>query len=436
MDRSDPANERPADKAARTPSGMTLSDPVIQANPHEFFRSIRERDPVFYDDKLDMYLISRHEDVMTVLRDAETYSCDAGYNAQYAKGFAEEFKEILVRDGGGFFPDAIMTDPPYHTQVRGLLDKAFTAHRVASLEAAITSLVADLIEQLIDRAEKDGVVEIVTDFAVPLTTAIICEQLGFDRLDADKVQRWSHAVVQQIGRMQDRDQMRENARDICELQNYIIARMKEREAQPREDMISDLVHARTQDGTQLTFAEVVSLVRALLIAGNETTAIVLTNLFFILATEPEVSELLQKSVNDERFLTRFVDELLRYDPPTVGLMRMTTREVELGGKLLPRQAHLLVLFSSASNDEAEFDNPRIFDIQRKNLGRHVAFGAGGHRCIGAALARMEIKVAAREVTRRLGTIQLAAPRTEIRYVPTVISHAIARLPITLSPRVD
>jgi cytochrome P450 len=269
-----------------------------------------------------------------------------------------------------------------------------------------------------------------------MTIRIICAQLGLDRFDGAKVQRWSHAVVQQIGRMQTREQMLEHAKDICELQNYLIARIREREAEPREDMISDLVHARTDDSEHpaLTFEEAVSLVRALLIAGNETTATALGNLLFVLATQPDMAQQLQASVDDDRLLTRFVEEMLRIEPPVRGLSRMTSREVELGGRLLPKGAHILLLFASGNDDEAEFPCPRTFDVNRGNLGRHLSFGAGAHRCIGLALARMEVKVAAREIVKRLSNVALAIPVEAIRYVPTVATRSIERLPLTFTRR--
>ncbi len=417
-------------------AGATLADPVIQAQPSDFYRAMRTEDPVHFDEKLGLYLISRHEDLQTVLRDPATYSSKAGYEAQYAKGFYEEFKQILIRDGGGFFFDAIMEDPPEHTRVRRLMEKAFTAHRVATLEPAITVRVVELIESVIATAARDGQVDVVDKFAVPLTTAIIAEQLGITQLEASKIQRWSLAVVAQISGMQTREQMHENAQQICELQNFIIARMKEREIAPGEDMISDLVHAQTEDGGRLTFAEVVSLVRALLIAGNETTSSALGSLFQVLATQPNVLKTLQGAVDDERLMNRFVEELLRYEPPVRGLSRMTTREVMLGGKLLPAGAHMLILFGSGCEDEKEFPSPHDFDLNRSNLSRHLAFGAGIHRCVGASLARMEIKVAAREVVRRMDHIQLAVPPEEIRYIPTVATHSIQSLPLTLTRRSD
>lgn len=414
--------------------GVSLTQPEIQAHPNAFYQAMRNQDPVHYDDKLGMWLVSRYEDIVTVLRDPLTYSDKHGYAAQYASGFFAEFKEILERDGGGFFPDVIKDDPPAHTRVRRLTEKAFTAHRVASLEPGITRIIAGFVDALADKAAGGAVVDGVNDFAIPLTISVICEQLGISHFNADKIKSWSAAVTAQIGRMQDREQMLDNARLVCELQNFIIAEMKAREAEPREDMISDLVHAHTEDGGKLGFAEAVSLIRALIIAGNDTTATAIGNLLFILATQPEVARKLQDSAGDERLLNRFVEELLRVAPPVRGLAKMTTREVELGGRSLPAHAHLLVLYASGNDDESHFPCPRQVDLNRGNLSSHVAFGVGVHRCVGASLARMEIKVAAREIVKRLADIRLAVPAQEVQYLPTVATHSIRSLPLTLSRR--
>jgi cytochrome P450 len=410
----------------------SLTDAVVVAGPNAFYQALRSEDPVHFDEKLGMWLVSRYEDLQTVLRDPHTFSVQKGYAEQYAKGYAAEFKEIVTRDGGGFFSDAIMSDPPYHTRIRSLMEKAFTAHRVKALEPEITRIVSEMIERMADRGQADGVKE----FAVPMTIAIICAQLGLNTFDSDKIQRWSIAVTAQIGRMQTREQMLAHASDICDLQNYLIAQVRDREATPREDMISDLVHARIDDPEhpKLNFSEVVSSVRALLIAGNETTATALGNLLYLLATRPEMAEQLHRYVDDDRMMTRFVEELLRLEPPVRGLSRMTTKDVELGGKTLPKGAHMLLLYASGNDDEQEFPCPRNFDVSRGNLARHLSFGAGIHRCVGLSLARMEVKVAAREFVRRLDHIKLAIPREEIRYLPTVATRSIERLPLTFTRR--
>jgi len=415
-------------------SASSLADPIIQAQPRDFFWTMRQQDPVHYDEKLGMWLVSRYEDIVELLRDPDTFSDKAGYEAQYASGHFDEFKSILEKEGGGFFPDAIKSDPPYHTRIRGLLDNAFSAHRVKTLEPGITKVIVELIEKIADKAAKGEVVDGVKEFAIPLTIAVICEQMGIDQYNGENISRWSMAVTAQIGRMQDREQMLENAREICELQNFIIEQMKDREANPKEDMISDLVHAELDNGEKLSFEEAVSLVRALIIAGNDTTATAIGNLMYILATMPDIAEQLYDNVEDNRFMNRFVEELLRFAPPVRGLAKMTTRETELGGQKLPEGAHMLVLYASGNDDEARFECPRDFNLDRKNVMSHVAFGVGIHRCIGAQLARMEIKVAAKELIKRIKNIRLAEPDAEIHYQRSVAVHAIENLPLLMERR--
>lgn len=412
-------------------STATLADPKILAHPNDFYKTVRDEDPIHYDEKLDMYLVSRFSDLQAVLRDPNTFSVKKGFAEQYAKGFQQELKEILERDAGGFFEEAIMTDPPEHTRVRRLLDGAFTAHRVKELEPAIVKLCGDLIEKLLD----EGQAEIFSDFAVPMTSAIICEQLGVD-LPSETIQRWTTSFTNQISRMANREDFNELAKDLVELQKFIIEQINDRKEKPKEDMISDLVHARAEgeENPILTFGETVGLCRALLIAGNETTATALTAMFFILATRPDVAEMLYKNIDDDRLVTRFVEEVLRYDAPVRGLTRMVTKEVEVGGVKLPEGAHLLLLYASANDDETVFPCPREFDVTRENVGRHFSFGGGVHRCAGAALARMELKVAAREIIRRMDNIQLAIPVEEITYQPTLATHTISNLQLTFTRR--
>lgn len=414
----------------------TLTDRRIQAHPRAFYRAMRHGDPIHYDEKLGSWLVTRHEDISMVQSDPVTFSVQHGYSEQQARGMREEFEAYLREHGGGYFPDAIMSDPPYHTRIRKLMENAFTAHRVKELEPRITAVVHDLIADVVARG--DGKCDAVKDIAIPLTIRVIVEQLGLDQGMEDRISRWSVAVTAQIGAMQSRETMLENAKEIADLQKYLIAKMKEREVNPREDMISDLVHAEVtnDDGSKekLTFEEAVSLVRATLIAGNDTTATAIGNLFYVLTTKPGMAELLESVVDDERQLNRFIEEHLRNEPPVRALSRMTTREVTVNGTTIPGHAHMLLVYGSGNDDETVFPEPRKFDITRQNLGRHVAFGGGPHRCIGLALARMEVKVAAREIARQMKNIRLAIPEDEITYTPTVATHTIESLPITFEKR--
>ncbi|MDR2856636.1 MAG: cytochrome P450 [Novosphingobium sp.] len=412
----------------------TLKDSGIQAQPRDFYRAMRKGQPIFHDKGLDSWLVTRHEDIWAVQSDPVTFSVKHGYAEQYARGMHEEFQAYLREHGGGFFPDAIMSDPPYHTRIRRLMEQAFTARRVKELEPRLHEIVRDLIASIADKGRCDA----VKDIAQPLTIRVIVEQLGLDHGMEKEISDWSSAVTAQIGAMQSRETMLANAAKIAEMQLYIIGKMKEREKEPREDMISDIVHAQVtnEDGSveKLTFDEAVSLIRAMLIAGNDTTATAIGNLFYVLTTKPGMAGLLQEVVGDERRMNRFVEEHLRNEPPVRALSRMALKDVEVNGTVIPRGAHMLLVYDSGNDDETVFPDPRKFDMDRPNIGRHVAFGGGPHRCVGLALARMEIKLAAQEISRQLKDIRLAIPESEIAYLPTVATHTIESLPITYGKR--
>ncbi|MCB2061753.1 MAG: cytochrome P450, partial [Novosphingobium sp.] len=212
--------------------GETRLDPIIRNNPFPFYRALRDKDPVYHDPGIDVYLVTRYEDAVRVLHDDVTFSLEHGYQDRYANGHLEEFAAIMERDGGGFIRDLTL-DPPAHTRLRRLTEKAFTAHRVKDLEPRIRQIVVDLIERVADCGECDG----VADFGGPLTAQFICEQLGFDwsEVGTEQVAIWTKAVLDQIGRMQTREQMLENAQVMCGLQNFIRRYIDAREKEPRED---------------------------------------------------------------------------------------------------------------------------------------------------------------------------------------------------------
>jgi cytochrome P450 len=424
----------PADGAMMDLGGdESRLDSPISTNPFPFYRALRARKPVHYDPKLDVYLISRHDDVMAVLRDDEAFSLERGYQDRWANGHAEELAEILNRDGGGFIRDPVY-DPPVHTRYRKLIEKAFTAHRVKTLEPRIRQIAADVLDPLVDRGHADGRL----DIGVPMTARIICDQLGFDyaEVGVEQLSRWSIAIVAQMGRMQTREEMLGHAREICDLQHYIIGQIHDREKTPREDMTSDLVHARIpgEENPTLSLHEKIAWIRALLIGGNDTTATALSNLTLILATQPDVAGQLAASVDDDRLMTRFAEEVLRIAPPTHGLFRTTTRDVEIAGTVIPADAQVCILFASGNDDESIFSLPRKFSIERRNGGQTLTFGAGAHRCVAAALARMEVKIAAQELIRRFDNIKLAVPAEELDYLPTLEPRSLERVPLVFTKR--
>jgi len=411
----------------------TRLDEAIRNDPFPFYRALRRERPVYYDPGLDLYLVTRYDDARAVLLDDETFSLEHGYQDRYSNGFIDEFAEILERDGGGFIRD-LAIDPPAHTRIRRLTEKAFTAHRVKDLEPRIRQICVDLIEAIADRGEGDG----LWDIGGPLTARLICEQLGFDwaEVGTEKVAAWTKAVLDQIGRMQTRETMLENAGVMCELQNFIIRHIEAREKAPREDMVSDIVHAELadSDNPRLSRREQIATVRAFLIAGNDTTATAITNVLLVLATTPGLTESLHPMVDDDRTMTRFVEEMLRLQPPVHGLFRTAMKDATFGDTTVPAGAQVCVMYASANDDDAHFPDPRRLDIERANVGTNLTFGAGIHKCVGLSLARMEIKVAAQEFIRRLTDIELAVPVDSLTYQPTLASQTLERLPLRFKRR--
>ncbi|MDG2002892.1 MAG: cytochrome P450 [Novosphingobium sp.] len=407
----------------------SLSEPELLARPLAFYEQLRAHSPVHYDEKLGKYLITRFEDIWEVLRDPVLYSAGHGFHDIYGDENQRELIEILKRDGGGHFPDAIMSDPPYHTKIRRLMEKAFTAHRVKTLEPRITRVVSEIIDRFSDVGKAEG----IEDFAIPLTIAIICEQLGLKDYEPANIRRWSMAVTAQISHMQTRDEFLDNATAMCDLQNFLIAEIRKRQKQPQEDMITDLVFAKIdEDGTELTWEELVSLVRATLVGGHDTTSIALGKMLFVLATRPDIARQLRDNLDDERLFMRFVEEMMRHQSPVRGLPRTVMEDTVLNGVHLAKGSIMILVWASANEDA--YERPREFDMERPNLQRHLSFGGGTHKCIGMALARMELKVAAREILRRLDDIELTIPPEEVPFNPTVSMHSIAQLPLIFSRR--
>jgi len=412
---------------------FTLADADILGAPHDYYRRLRDNEPVHFDPTLHCYLVSRYEDVQEVLRDGITFSQEMGWKTQFAQGYFDELKAILERDGGGFFPEVLLLDPPGHTRIRNLINQALGARTVEVLKPRIEKLINDWVERIAQKGAVDG----VNDFAIPLTIDIMCEQLGFPQAEAaDKIQAWARAYIDQVGGMQTHEDMLANAKLICELQNFIIARVREREERRRDDMISDLVYAVLEDDDEarLSFEETVALTRGLLLAGNDTTATAISNFLFLMATRPDLADYVSGILDDNRELSRFVEELLRLMPPVRGLFRVTTREVELGGVTLPANSHICVLFASANDDERVFQCPREFDAERANASKHLSFGGGIHLCAGISLARMELKAAIRAIMTRLEDIELAVPIEQLHYTPSLSSMALESLPIRYGKR--
>lgn len=409
---------------------MSFLDPAVQQKPFAYYRALRTGDPVHFEKDLGMYLVSRHDDLMTVLHDPVTYSQEKGYYQQMAQGHLDEMKSILRSEGGGFFPDVANIDPPRHSRVRRILSQAFSRRRMKLFEPEFERMVDGLIDEFIASGRADG----LHDLALPMAIAFSKQQLNVPDLDMHTIKRWGSGYLSQFSLTSTRDEMIAAAHDLSEMQNYLIALVRRRMDQPEDDMLSDIIRARTPGEEPLDFGELVATARALLINTHDSMSTAFTNILFQVATDQDISEHFYQAADDDSLMARLLEELLRLEPPVRALSRVTTAATELGGTQLPEGSHLLILFASANDDDTVFGCPRDFDPARTNIRRSLTFGGGVHLCLGIALARMQLLVAARQTARRMKHLSLAIPAEDIRYLPNAALLAMESLPLSFTPQ--
>ena len=347
-------------------------DAMILNDPYPTYRLLRDTAPVYRAEESHTWVLSRHADVQAAALDHRTYSSvDGIFPTPPGSDFI-----------GSFLPMMIVMDPPRHDQLRALVSRAFTPRRGAGLHDAITQMAAELFERL---GEGSGRADFVTDFAAILPAAVIADLLGVPATDRDQFRLWSSQLVQvDVTHGQTTDAMAAAA----SIYAYFTDFLADRRRNPREDLMSALVNA-TVDGVGLTDEEVLGFCALLLVAGYETTTNLLGNSAVVLAQH---SQARSRLAEDRTLLGPAVEELLRYDSPAQGLSRTLTRDVTLHDTTMREGEKALLLFGSANRDERAFPDPDVFDIDRTSE-HQVAFGRGIHFCLGAALARMEARIA-------------------------------------------
>lgn len=410
----------------------TLGDAKTTSCPFDYYKAMRSEDPVHFDEKIGTFIVSRHEDILKALAQPLLFSSGLGFVAQGRHDYADEIEEYYRSKGVPHLENVVTSDPPYHTRIRSLMDKAFTAHRVASMEGFIEEIANNLIDGFIDA----GNVEFVERFAIPLPIFIIADQLGISRSDLPAFKRWSDATVEPLGRLLSKERGMWCAEQTVEMWYYLKERITERRTAPRDDMISDLVHARIDDpeNPELTPMELFQVIRGLIVAGNETTTTAIGNGLLILLRTPGLIEKLRAVIDDDRVFTRLTEEILRLESPVQGLPRVATADAELGGRQIPKGSLVYLGYASANRDTAKFNEADNFILERQNVAQHLAFGSGIHRCIGAMLARMEIKVSMRQIIKRLDSLQLAIPENELTYAPSMVVRSLISLPVSFTRR--
>lgn len=319
-------------------------------------------------------------------------------------------------------------DPPEHTRLRRLVQPAFTASRIEKLRPRIQAITDGLLDGIDAQAAADGEaaphrhMELIARFAYPLPVTVICEMLGIPEGDRDQTQRWSENLLKPLRE----EEAEEIGRGIGEFIAYLRTLFAERRAEPRDDLITDLLQAEVE-GDRLTEDEVLAMVFILFVAGHITTVNLIANGMYALLTNPaQMAEL--RAQPD--LIENAVEEILRYyGPAETSTLRFAVRDFEIDGQAIERGAPLLFLLASANHDPERFVDPETFNISRADANRHIAFGKGIHACLGAPLARLEGQIAIASLVQRYPDLKLAVPASEITWDRSFLRN-LTSLPLT------
>jgi cytochrome P450 len=400
---------------------FTFDDKFHQQTHDVLFRS-REESPVRrvqFPDGDEAWLVTRYEDVKAVATDPRVSRDLDGLSALGQPDAAPEPGHGPQGEYRWLFRDVLYMDPPEHTRLRKLVNKAFTPRAIDPLRPRIERIADDLLDQMTG----PGVVDLMPSFAVPLPMTVISELLGVPEADRPDFWAWSH-VINSTAAAADAgyvDTLRAAAGYLDELADR-------KKAAPGTDLISHMVTA-SEDGDRLSRQELIAMALLMLLAGHDTTVNLITNGTLAFLRSPGQLALLR---SDPALLPNAVDEILRYDcPVNVSTERFTLEAVELpSGVTIPAGEKLLISVLSANRDARQFDDLDTFDITRDTAG-HLGFGYGIHFCIGAPLARMEGRIALGKIFERFPRLRLAVPPESLTYRDSTLMHGPTSLPVYL-----
>jgi cytochrome P450 len=373
--------------------------------PFGILSGLRRETPVRFDTERNCWDVFAYDDVHRVLKDPATFSSVRG-------------------DAAG--QNLLFMDPPKHTQMRDLVNKAFTPRAIQELAPRIEAIADQLLEQA-DVEETD----IVHEFATPLPVIVIAELLGAPSEDRAHFKRWSDILVESAEDLSDeayRNINEKRMQAIQELVHYFKGILEIRARDPQQDLISALLAAEI-NGEKLTERELIGFCILLLAAGNETTTNLITNGVRILTELPQLQDELYR--NPEA-VPGFIEEVLRYYPPIVAIGRVATKEVEIGSKTIGAGQQVISWVGAANRDESKFPEPDTFDPYRKP-NPHLSFGFGIHFCLGAPLARLEGKIALQALLQRYSDIK-RIPERPIAPILSSFVFGVKNYPVSFKRR--
>ena len=380
-----------------------------QIDPYETYAWLRDEAPVYHNEKMNFWALSRFEDVWDAHLDYDTFSSAWGQTL-------EKTQTPL--------PMMISLDPPKHTRVRQLVSKVFTPRRIGELEPTVRKITTDRLKGL----EPGDQIDLFERLASVMPMDVISAMLGVPEADRDEVRRLTNLMMhRESGSLEIPASSREASSKVLE---YFVGFIQERQARPQDDLISALIGAdlkdvETGEMTSLSFEELLGFCLLLGSAGHETTARLICNSAVTLFRHPDQRAQL---VSDPALMPGAVEELLRIDPPSQVQGRWSTKPWTRHGVTIPEDVRVLLLTGAAHRDERQFENPDRFDIHRK-LDRTVHFGQGHHLCIGKSLARQECRVAFEELLARFPDYRVNEAELEWSHNNNVRGYA--KVPVLL-----
>jgi hypothetical protein len=367
-----------------------LNAPEARRDPYPLYRRLRDEDPVHFSDAWNAWLLTRWADAEAAFRDRRL---SANRSAGYAAKLPDPVKERLRPLLDNLSRWTLLLDPPDHTRLRALVNKAFTARSVEAMRPRIRALVAELLER---HAGRDHI-DVVADLAYPLPTIVIGDMLGIAAEDIGLLKAWSDAIASFMGAAQLGPEIVQRAvRAVVEMEAYLRGVMEAHRREPKANLMSQLLAAE-EAGEALTEAELLATCTSLLFGGHETTTNLIGNAVLALAAHPDQHALLRASPD---LVPAAIEEVLRWDSPVQRMGRVVTEDLTLHDRTLHRGDRVFMVMGAANRDERQFPDADRFDVTRRD-NRHLSFGHGIHFCLGAALGRMEAQLALSALVERL-----------------------------------